>query len=92
MNLGSRTKGPEDVLPYDFDLDRWLEEGDRVDLATASITAGTAAVDSVLSSERSVRVWVSGGVSGETNVVTLKVTTLNQLTKEFCLHLRISRC
>lgn len=92
MNLGSRTKGPDDVLPYDIDLDRWLEEGDRVVSASVQVEGGGVIADEAVTSDRAVRLWLSGGAAGETNVVRATVTTLAGLTKEFCLHLRISRC
>ena len=92
MNLGSKTKGPDDVLPYDFDLDRWLEDDDRVTNATTEIVGGTVTAGEIVVSDRAVRVWLAGGAEHETNEVRVEVTTFNGMTKEFCLHLRISRC
>lgn len=92
MKLGSKTKGPDDILPFDFEFDQWLEAADRITEATASVENGSVVVDDVIPAERQVRVWLSGGAIGESCVVRLKVTTLAQMTKEFCLHMRIQRC
>lgn len=92
MNLGMRSKGPDDVLPYDVDLDRWLEDSDRVVDATASAEGGELVINQVLASDRAVRIWLQGGREGETSTVRIHVTTFAGLIKEFCLHIRISRC
>lgn len=92
MNVGTRTKGPDDILPYDIDLDRWLDREDRVSSASVLVEDGSVIATEVVPSSRVVKIWLAGGEAGETNTIRITVHTLAGLTKEFCLHLRISRC
>lgn len=93
MNLDVKSKRPDDVLDYDFDLaQRWLPADDVVVSAISSISGGTAVINDTIVSEGAVRVWVAGGAEGETNIVSVDVTTALGRVKEFCFHLRITRC
>ena len=92
MSLGMMDKSPDDVLDYDVNFDRWLPEGDRITAVTTSIEGSTAVIGSSEFSDTSVKVWISGGVLGESATVTVEITTLNGRTKETCFRLRIRDC
>lgn len=92
MSLATLTKSPVDVLDYDVSFDEWLTNDDRIDALTASVEGSAAVVDRFDYTDRSARVWISGGVVGETAHVNLTVSTLRGRTKAACFRLRIKEC
>lgn len=92
MNLGTITKSPSDVLDYDADFVRWLIDGDTVTSAVASITGSSVVVDAVDVSDDRVKIWLSGGASGDAGTLTLIATTMQGRTKEVCFRLRVKGC
>lgn len=86
------TKREADRLDFAIDFRRWLDEGDRIVDATATIAGGSATVDQAEFSETEVRVWVSGGMRGETSTVTATITTDGGRLRETCFRLRIEGC
>jgi hypothetical protein len=86
------TKSPADVLDFDIDFARWLTTDDRIVGAVATISGSNATVDRTDHSDTAAKVWVSGGVDGETGHISVVVTTLEERIKEFCFHLKIREC
>ncbi|OCJ67680.1 hypothetical protein A6U97_02875 [Agrobacterium tumefaciens] len=85
-------KKPADFLDYDVDFARWLPSPDRISAAVATIADSTAIVDRTEHSDTSAKVWISGGVVGETASVTVTVSTQEGRTKQFCFNLKIKEC
>lgn len=85
-------KAPDDVLDYDVDFVDWLPPGDRLDAATASINQASVVVDRVDVSDKVAKIWLSGGVSGESGRVTLLASTAHGRTKEICIRIRVKGC
>ncbi|CUX20345.1 conserved hypothetical protein [Agrobacterium deltaense Zutra 3/1] len=85
-------KKPADVLDYDVDFARWLTSPDRLSGATSIITNSTAVVDRTEYTDTNAKVWISGGMLGETATVTVTVTTQEGRTKQFVFNLKIKEC
>lgn len=85
-------KTPVDRLDYDVEFHRWLSDGDTVTTATAEISGDEAAIDDVETAERTVKVWIIGGVVGQTYQVTVIANTQAGRTKKVCFSLRIKGC
>jgi len=92
MSLALLRKTPGDVLDYDVSFDEWLTGDDRINGWESSIADSTAIIDSGDYTDRSVRLWISGGENGETAQITLTVTTAQGRTKVVCFKLRIKEC
>lgn len=92
MSLATLTKSPVDVLDYDVSFDEWLTNDDRIDALTVSVEGSSAVVDRFDYTDRSARVWISGGAVGETAHVNLTVSTLQGRIKAACFRLRIKEC
>lgn len=81
MILQRYEKQPAEVKDYDVDYTAWLSpQADTIAAATAvavctSGTDATLEIDSIAFTEDTVKVWISGGTSGETYKVTITVTT-----------------
>lgn len=73
--LGSFTKQPADVFDYDIDFSEWLTDGDGIASATATTDGTGLTVQSVFYGQKSVKVWLSGGVAGNRHKVTVTATT-----------------
>lgn len=85
-------KAPADRLDYVVNFDRWLETGDRIVSATASITGGTATIGETTHDNTAIKVWLEGGADGEVSDVTVIATTLQGRVKEYCFALRVRDC
>jgi len=85
-------KKPADVLDYDVDFARWLPAPDRLSGASTEIVNSTALVDRTEYTDTNAKVWISGGVLGETANVTVTVTTQEGRTKQFAFNLKIKEC
>ena len=92
MSLATLTKAPADVLDYDVSFDEWLTNDDRITGLVSEIDGSTAVVDRYDYTDRSVRIWISGGQAGDTAQVNLTVMTLQGRTKAECFRLRIKEC
>ena len=81
--LGKFSKQPGEVLDYDVDFTEWFST--RTDTATSfTVTVSSAAI-TVVSSARTgnvVRVILSGGASGGSYKVTVRLTTSSGIVKE----------
>ena len=88
-----RIKRPDDRLDYDVDFSRWLTDGDTITaVSQAEVTQGTVEVDAHDFTATAVKVWLSGGVVGETATILVQVTTTQGREKEVCFKLRVREC
>ena len=85
-------KAPADVLDFDIDVSLWLEAGDSVDSAPATVADCDVVVDEVGVTTDRVKVWLSGGADGDSGTLTVLVTTAGGRTKELCYRLRVRDC
>lgn len=94
MLIGLIEQTDEDVLDYDPDLSRWLDDGETAASFTATIEASSVdpttlvATDEGISDDR-IKVRVSGGVPGESAYLKLLVTTSAGRVKELNYRVRI---
>ncbi|MPZ36685.1 MAG: hypothetical protein GEU95_01260 [Rhizobiales bacterium] len=84
-----RQKRPDDRLDFDVDFARWMTEGDAIASADAEISAGGVSIDGTDFTDTAVKVWLIGGVDGETVHVTVEVTTVQGRVKEICFRVRV---
>lgn len=89
--LGIVKKRPGDNLDYDVDFSDWLVDGDIIASGLA-VSSGVVVVGDVEVMPTVVKVWLSGGESGETSNVTVTVTTGSGRIKEAVFAIRISEC
>lgn len=93
MILGIIEKTPDERLDYDTDVSRWISSGDTIDTVETSIEdTATVTVDDTSITDTRVKVWLTGGVAGESGMLTLLVTTAQGRTKELCYRLRVKDC
>jgi hypothetical protein len=71
MILQHFEKSPDEHLDYDVVFAKWLDGDDTISAATAEIAGGTATVSLVEFDSQTVKVWLDGGVAGETNKITV---------------------
>lgn len=83
MKLGTRTKQPSEVKDYDVEFAPWLTPmGDTLDTVTATSECLTdpadtsLAIDSVTYTTTRLKLWVSGGTSGQRYKITIKAATV----------------
>jgi hypothetical protein len=94
--LGTKKKRAIDNLDFDIDFSDWLTEGDALESATATADIGVV-VGVVEVIGPVVKVWLSGGVAGDSCVITVTVLTTGILgaakrTKQVGFSLRITDC
>lgn len=88
MNLFQ--KQPGDQLDYDLDFADWLTASDTITGAVAISSAPEEfTIGSVVVASPTVKVWVSGGVSGATYKVTATITTAEGRIKELEFKIRV---
>lgn len=75
MILGTFEKQPVDVKDYDIDYAQWLTPGDAISSAAVEVDTAGLLADSVFTSGDRVKVWLSGGVSGQRYKVTVTAST-----------------
>ncbi len=92
MSLATLFKSPADVLDYDVSFDEWLTSDDRITGLSAELDGSTAVLDRFDYTDRTARIWISGGATGDTAQVNLTVMTLQGRTKASCFRLRIKEC
>lgn len=90
--LGTFIKNSDDTLDYDLSFKKWIDAGDTIQTASATVEGSELAVDSVSVSSPSVKVWLSGGVDGKTYTVEVTATTAGGRVKEECFKIRIRNC
>jgi len=73
---------PSEALSYEIDATDWLaDRGDTAASHTVSVESGLTLQASTLVGGK-VRFWVTGGVSGTTYKVTVRITTTTGLVRE----------
>ncbi len=88
--LATIIKQPADQLDYDVDYGRWLPDGDAVTMAETSVEPqGELIIDSVQLTDRTVKVWISGGVDGGTYKITVTASTSGGRIKEADFRIRV---
>lgn len=98
MRIGVVRKGATDRLDYDVSFVDWLTTGDIIHEAEASIEqntdTGPLVIESVavFNAQRKVKVWLSGGNSGETYMVAVSITTNEGRVKTVCFQVRVTSC
>lgn len=70
-------KRPDEALIYTLDLRRELQPADAIKTYTLTQTAGTAVLTDETNAGVAITVLISGGANGETNALSLSVTTEN---------------
>lgn len=84
MIIGTFNKQPAEVLDYHTSLSDWLPSGD---FAVSAATTGDTGIviDSTLLTDdgTGVRVWLSGGTSGQKYKLQVRFVTDQGRTKEF---------
>ncbi len=82
-----------DQLDYDVNFGQWIEVDDTITSATAIVQdIGTLAVESVQVAEQVVKVWITGGDTGETYSILVTVATANGRVKEAEFKIRVRDC
>jgi hypothetical protein len=89
-----KVKRPEDRSDYDVWFGRWMSPGDVITSIVVTISAGTTIVlDGQDFTADTVKVWVKGGVDGETATITVEAKTLQGREKEICFKVCVrTRC
>ncbi len=90
MNLFQ--KQPGDQLDYDLDFSDWLPETDSITTVTAvsSVPAELEIVSAQVSPDsRQAKIWVAGGLDGQTYKVTATVATAESRIKELEFKIRV---
>lgn len=84
-------KSDEDVLDYDIDMSDWLEDGDEVDAADVVYDRGSDIEyrGKMLFVDR-VKIWIAGGVAGETYPIKVLVHTEGGRIKEVNLIIAVT--
>lgn len=74
-------KSDEDIIDYDIILTDWLPTGDTIDNAVVTADAGIS-IDSTETTDDRVKIWVSGGTSGNTYNFKVLASTVGNRRKE----------
>jgi len=82
------TKDPEEVLDYVVEWAARLD-GDTIDTSTFFVAAGTVVIDSDTSTTDTATVWLSGGKTPETCIITNRITTSGSRTMDQSMRLSI---
>lgn len=82
-------KRPDERLDYDYDFAEHLPAGDSVTQVSAVVAYGSVNVDGTQFTGTKVKVWVSGGLNGETDGITVEVATALGDVKEIALIIRV---
>lgn len=94
--LGMVRKRPDEQLDYDVTFERWLPDGDAIRDATAvadpAPVLGGVIVDRVLVFGKVVKVWLSGGLEGNSHDIIVTASTTGGRVKEVKFSLRITGC
>jgi len=99
MLLGDIRQTDESTLDYDTEFYRWLRDGDTVGSAVARLDNYTAkdatdpiVVSNVTNTADTVKVWISGGTTGDAATLTIIATTVGGRIIEVCYNVRIKEC
>jgi len=86
MHKPDYKKHPDGILDYIFDFANsrnggneldWLEAGETITTAVVTTTTTNLVIENsaIISTNSRVKVWISGGVSGDSYVIECKITT-----------------
>lgn len=100
MIVGTHVKQPNEILDYDIVFTEWLPPSDEIDqVATAAISpspatvtpSGELAIDTydIDVASDTFKVWLSGGVSGKTYKVQVRIETSGGRRKEAELKIKV---
>lgn len=88
--LGTFPKQPLERLDYDIDFSEWLSVGDTIVNATVIAATGiTAEAPLIDTTQKVVKVWVTGGTSGVTYKVQVTATTSEGRIKEGEIRIKV---
>lgn len=93
--LGAVIKQPADQLDYDIDFSRWLPEDDEILTVTTAVDPaldGELTVASVHVQSPWVKVWVNGGINGNSYKVSVTAATRGGRIKEVDFKVRVRDC
>lgn len=82
-------KDPKAVLDYDFDWSKWLSAGESITGTPVFTVPVDLTVTSQTNTASVAKVWLSGGVLGETYTIECEITTDQGRTDERSLGIRI---
>lgn len=89
MKLATRTKQPREVKDYDVDFAPWLTPmNDTLDTVTATVECVTdpadtsLLIDSTTYTATRLKLWISGGTSGQRYKITVQAVTVGGRTDE----------
>lgn len=86
----SIVKDPNAVLDYVFDWTSWLDAlPDTLSSHSAAIESGSGAINSSTINGKTVVVWVSGGVVGETIALRCRITTAGGRTDDRTVYIKV---
>lgn len=83
------TQDPDETLDYDIDASALVTDGDSIIATTCSESTETLSLSVYNGDTSTPKVWVSGGVHGETYQVTCRLTTNNGRIKEHDFKVKI---
>lgn len=81
--LGTFNKQPAEVLDYDVSFDEFLPPTDTIVNITATASAGITLIsNATIDAGRGVKQWVSGGETGKTYLVQIRISSGDGRVKE----------
>lgn len=83
------TKDPEAVKDYTLDWTDWLA-GDEITDSTWTVPAGLTK-DSMGNTTKVTSIWLSGGVLGESYILSNKIRTLGNRTESRSIEIRVRK-
>ena len=88
--LGTFLKQPLERLDYDIDFSEWLPVGDTIVLATVVATTGIIAEEPLIDVTKKVlKVWVTGGATGNTYKIQVTAETTEGRIKEGEIRIKV---
>lgn len=88
--LGTFPKQPLERLDYDIDFSEWLSAGDTVVSATVIAATGIEAETPLIdTTQKIVKVWITGGTSGVTYKVQVTAVTTEGRIKEGEIRIKV---
>lgn len=87
--LAKYTKQPVEVLDYDFDFSAYLQSVNDVATSHTAVATTGLTVESSTLARGVVKVFVSGGVDGETHKVSATITTQGGRVKQADIQLKV---
>jgi hypothetical protein len=90
MIIGSYIKQPVDIIDYDIDYSEWLPSDDSISSATFNISGSEdLSVSSFSINGQVVKVFLAGGVDGESCKIEVTIVTAAGRTKQIEFKVRV---